>query len=287
MKTIISAACMAILGLLAFDADASCIVLEGLPANIEAPGTYCLAQGHLTDITSGTLINIAANDVTLDCQGHTLRSTAASASGSSSAIVAFDRNNVEIRNCRIIGGFTHGINVSQDNLQPNRSYYNSVVDNYVAGPYMSGIIAFGSAIEVRGNRVYDIGGQLNQSAFGIRVGGSKVSGFKFQIVHDNRVAGTNSPTRHAYGIFSDGSVGTVFHENLVSGSSGAGGAYKGYGIKIASGAGNTITDNYLHDAGPGSDAVGVQTPSGGGVCYDNQIWAAQPTIGCNAGYGNY
>lgn len=268
-------------------AQSACTTLDTLPATISEPGNYCLAANHATNITSGTLINIAANDVTLDCRQFTLRNNAASATGSSSAIVALNRNNVTIENCRVIGGFTHGINVSQNNSQPNLSYYNIVRNNFIAGPYRNGIVAFGSAIEIRDNRIYDIGGQLNAPVNGILIGGSDVGGFKFQMVQGNRIAGTNSPSRAAYGIYSTGSIGSVFHENLVSGTSSAGGAYKAYGIMVLTGAGITVTDNYISDAGPGSDSVGVQTPADGGVCYDNQIWSVVPTSGCDASLGNY
>jgi hypothetical protein len=285
VKTELSLACVAVLGLLSVDARAqSCTPISSFPANIDAPGSYCLVQDGSTDATEGTLINIAANDVTLDCQQHTLKSGALSATGSSSAIVAYERNNVRIRNCRIIGGFTYGINVSQDLSGMPRSYYNIVEDNYVAGPYSAGIIAFGSAIEVRGNRVFDIGGQLNQPSYGIRVGGP-ANGFKFQTVHGNHVVGTNSPARYAYGIYSDASTGSVFHENLVNGTSGGEG-YPSYGLRIVSGTGNTITSNYVLDAGDGN-SIGIGTPNGGGWCYDNQIRTGTWTRGCDASLGNY
>ena len=262
-----------------------CTALDTFPATITTPGKYCLAANSETTATSGATVFIDSHDVELDCKGHTLRSTAASATGSSSAILAVNRNNVRVTNCRIIGGFTYGIHFSQNNAVANKNYYITVDNNYVAGPYSDGIVAFGSAVEIRDNRVLDIGGQLNAPAFGIRVGGSSV-GFKFQTVHGNHVVGTNSPYTHAFGIYSANSVGSVFHKNLVNGTSGAEG-FKGYGIRIASGAGNTITSNYVLDAGPGTGSVGIQTPANGGWCYDNQLRTAQWTIGCDASLGNY
>ena len=99
-------------------------------------------------------------------------------------------------------------------------------------------------------------------------------------------ADSYSPYSHAFGIYSTNSIGSVFHENLVNGTSGAEG-FKGYGIRITSGGGNTMTGNYILDAGPGTDAVAIQTPENGGWCYDNQLRAAVWTIGCDASLGNY
>lgn len=261
-----------------------CNVLTALPVTISQPGKYCLSQNFTTAITSGTLINIAANDVTLDCQKFTLRSTATSNTGSSSAIVAMGRNNIVIENCSVVGGFTYGINVSQVNSQPTQSYYNTIRNNYVAGPYYQGIIAFGSAIEVTGNRVYDIGGQLNQLAIGIRVGGSTAGGPKFQVIRHNGVIGTNSPASRAYGIYSDYSIGALINENLISGTASAPGQLS-YGVRISQGVGNTITGNNILDNGSGQ-SVGVSTPASGGWCYDNLLRVGTNTQGCDATYGN-
>lgn len=262
-----------------------CTALASFPVTISTPGKYCLAANSETASSNGATVLIDANDVELDCKGHTLRSTSASATGRSSAILAVNRNNVRVTNCRIMGGYTYGIHFSQSNTVPNQTYYITIDNNYIAGPYSDGIVAFGSAIEIRDNRVLDVGGQLNAAAFGIRIGGSQV-GFKFQTVHGNHVVGTNSPYSHAFGIYSSNSIGSVFHKNLVNGTSGKAG-FKGYGIRISAGGGNTITSNYVLDAGPGTDGVGIQTPQNGGWCYDNQLRAAQWTIGCDASLGNY
>lgn len=265
-------------------AQEGCTVLSALPVSITTPGKYCLAKNFTTAITSGSLINIAANDVTLDCRKFTLRSTATSNTGSSSAIVAMSRNNIVIENCSVVGGFTFGINVSQVNTEPTKSFYNTIRNNYVAGPYYQGIIAYGSAIEVTGNRVYDIGGQLNKNAIGIRIGGSTAGGPKFQVLRENGVIGTNAPAAIAYGIYSDFSIGTLIDTNLVTGTASAPGKLS-YGVYIAKGGGNTITNNNILDSGNGA-SVGIATPANGGWCYDNMLRVGTNTQGCDATYGN-
>ena len=182
-------------------AHAACTTLGSLPAVIGSPGNYCLASDYSTSDPTEHSIEIGAHDVTLDCQGHTLSSSASSDTGSSAAIYALNRHDVTIRNCRIMGGYTAGIQLQQNNSSPNANYYVTIADNYIAGPYLYGILAYGSAIEITGNRVYDIGGQLNTFAAGIRVGAG--TGVAFHVLKDNLVAGTNSPYNNSFGILSD------------------------------------------------------------------------------------
>lgn len=265
-------------------AENGCTEITTYPATITSPGKYCLAKDGTTALTAGALVSIKSNDVTLDCQQHTLKSTATSASGSSSAIYAYGRNNLLIENCRVIGGFTYGIKVSQDQQVSNRNYYNIIRNNVVAGPYFQGIVAFGSAVEVHGNRVYDIGGQVNSPAVGINIGGAQV-GYRMQVVRENAVAGTNAPSSIGFGILSSNSQGTLINHNLVTGTISKSGN-PSYAIMLSAGSGNTITDNVLVDAGR-PDSVGISTPEGGAWCYDNQIRAYTATEGCDASLQNY
>lgn len=265
----------------------SCTVLETLPATISSGGNYCLAANAEVNMTSGAAITINANDVTLDCRDFTISNAAASDAGTSAGVRAVNRHNVHIRNCRIMGGFTDGIAVSMPLNGQTSSFYNRIENNYIAGPYRYGIQAYGSAIEVRGNTIYDVGGQANSIAIGIRLGGSSVSTFKFQVVERNLVAGTNSPYNNAYAIYSDNSIGTMFLNNTISGTYGLAPNYKGYGIRVANGVGLTIRGNIIGGGGR-TNEVGIQTPANGGWCYDNQIRTyPTATIGCDASLGNF
>ena len=264
-----------------------CTPIASLPAVISQQGNYCLAANATLNITSGQAIKIDADNVTLDCQNYSITNSAVSATGSSAAIRATSRFNLLIRNCRILGGFTDGIYVHMPLGSPTSSFYNRIEDNYVAGPFRYGILGSGSAIEVRGNKVYDIGGHQNSSAYGIRIGGSSVSAYKFQVVENNLVAGTNSPSGNAFGIYSDNSLGSMFIGNRISGTTGFGPNYRSYGIRVASGEANTFRDNIINGGGRDNE-IGIQTPANGGPCFDNQIRVSmEPTVGCNAEHGNY
>jgi hypothetical protein len=279
---LLSIACASLQAMPAVAGD--CIPLTSTPVTISAPGKYCLASNLTFSGTTGNSVTIASSDVVLDCDGHTLKSVATSATGSSKGIYVLNRNNVVIKDCRIVGGYTHGIYVTQSNTVANKNYYINIENNYIAGPYSSGITAFGSAIELKGNRVYDVGGQTTGPVIGIRVGGSNV-GFKFHLLRDNLVAGTNSATSAAFGIYSDASQAGIFIENGVSGTTASNTSFNSYGIRVG-GTYNRITDNHIVGSG-GINDIGIYSTSVTTSCYDNYIRAGISTQTCNAELGNY
>jgi hypothetical protein len=261
-----------------------CIEIASVPYTISAPGTYCLNRSFDVDITSGATITINSIEVNLDCREHTLYNFATALDGSSSAIYLLNRHDVTIRNCRILGGYTHGIHVAQDNSVANRNYAITIADNVVTECAWHGIRAFGTDIEVRDNRVYNVGGQANASAIGIRVGGA-TPGNKFHVVTGNVVSNTVSLASNAFAIYSDNSVAGVFTGNRVSRTFAANGAYRSYGIRIASGSDNLVTGNSLVGRNVANDTGIYATATD--ACYDNHIRSPQPTRTCDDSLGNH
>ena len=262
-----------------------CTDITTIPATINTSGKYCLASDFTINSTTAKAITINANDVTLDCRGHMLKNAATSNNGTSAGIFTNSHNNVVIEHCRVIGGFQNGIDVIQNQTLGNKNYYIQIRDNYVAGPFWHGIRAWGSGIEITGNKVWDIGGQLNQYAIGIRVGGSTAQGaFKTHIVRDNTVLGTNSPYSAGYGIFSDGSIGSAFLDNGVTATTGAPGKLA-VGMYIV-GQHNRISDNHVTGIGAPAE-YGVWTTNDTTSCFDNYLRTSNWTQNCDATYGNY
>ena len=268
--------------LLPSPARAACTDLPTLPATISASGNYCLSANHTVNLTTGAAITIAASNVPLDCQDHTVNNTATTSTATSSGIYATGRHDLNVRNCRITGGFGYGIQIHQNNAAANQNYYINLQDNFIGGPYWHGILAYGSAIELRGNRVYDVGGRSASYAMGIRVGASTVAGQpRFFVLRDNLVAGTNAPANVAYGIYGENTVAGIFIANGVTGSSGA----STYSFRIG-GSVNRLTENHIIGSGKTTD-YGIYTVSATDACYDNHIRATTPTVGCDAELGNY
>lgn len=277
----------------------SCVSITA-PATISAPGNYCLGNSATVNITSGAAISINANDVVLDCQNNMLKNTALSDTGGSNGIYFNSRNNITIRNCRIMGGFTNGIYGQQDNTIGNRNYYITVEDNYIAGPYFNGIVISGSAIEIRRNKIYDIGGQVNSDANGIALAASSLPNAPhFHIVTDNVIAGTTSINRYAHGVYSSGSIAGEFSRNTIVGTRAVDTTtphepngqigYNSHGFRlIGTSYTNKITDNQIAGSNTGVNE-GITTVVGGNVCFDNFIRAfnGNKTGGCDASLGNY
>lgn len=262
-----------------------CIEIASVPYTISAPGNYCLTANQDVDITSGASITIASIEVNLDCRGYTLYNFSTALNGSSSAIYLANRHDVTIRNCRIFGGYTHGIHVTQDNAVANKNYAITIADNVVTECAWHGIRAWGTDIEIRDNRVHNIGGQDNATAIGIRVGGA-TPGNKFHMVTGNIVSNTRSLASNAYGIFSDNSVAGLFTGNRIVRTRADNPAYRSYGIRIATGRDNRLTDNHSVGTGATND-TGIATMSATDACYDNHLRSPQPTTGCDASLGNH
>ena len=260
----------------------SCTTINAIPAGITAPGKYCLARDFTVNLASGVAIGIGTNDVTIDCDGHMLKNLSTAADNGSVAIKAVGRNNIVIENCRVIGGWMNGIDLEQSNTVANKNYYINVRDNYVAGPFWHGIKVWGSAIEVRGNQVYDVGRRPNTYAAGIRVGGSNAS-TRQQTVRDNTVVGTNSPYSNAYGIFSDNSMSSVFLDNSIVATQAKYGV-AAYGLYVM-GYYNRISDNHVTGIGYPYE-VAIWATDDTTSCFDNYLRMAG-TERCDSSMGNY
>ena len=283
MKRLYQLAALVLLASPAVAFAQNCTQITTVPATISTPGKYCLAKDATVNMASGVGINIVSHDVTLDCDGRQLNNTSTINTATSIGIQSNNRHNIVIKNCRVIGGWSNGIDMYQDNTKPNTNFYNQILDNYVAGPLWHGIRAYGSAIEVIGNTVYDVGGKLNQYAIGIRVGGY-VSGFRLHVVTGNKVIGTNSDTSAAYGIFSDNTQSGAFLENGVAATTAAAGK-NAYGLYIA-GQYNRISDNHVTGVGSATE-TGIWTTNATTSCFDNYLRTNAWTVNCDATMGNY
>jgi len=262
----------------------ACTTLHTLPATISEAGNYCLGGNQNLDMASGSALSIAASNVTFDCQDFAISNGASG--GTAVAINILSKNTITVRNCRILGNFHTGIRASQNNAAANSAYYVTLHDNFIAGPLAYGIFANGSGIEIRDNRIYDIGG-TNGIAAGIRLGASTLAGHpRFHLVKDNLVAGTNSAGNNAHGILSDNSQVAIIINNGISGTTATNGAYRSYGVRMMSGTYNRITDNHIVGSGLTNDS-GIVSASATDSCHDNYIRSEIATTTCNATFGNF
>ena len=82
--------------------------IDALPATITTQGTWCLRQNLDTSATTGNMIEIQTNNVTIDCNGFRMRGSGGGASTTATGIFANGRLNLVIRRCTI-RGFSLGI----------------------------------------------------------------------------------------------------------------------------------------------------------------------------------
>ena len=240
--------------------------IPSLPAVITSQGTWCLDTNRSTAVTSGNAITVAANNVTIDCNGFKIGGLAAGDGSEARGIAANDRMNVSVRNCTI-RGFQTGIEILGGGGHVVR-------DNRLDNNLYRGIYVGATRSLISGNDVYDTGGVVGE-AWGILSSGDVV---------DNTVEGVYCPagTCWAWGI----AIGSDSSGRLVRGnrirrlaSDGAGAAK---GIQVwgdnARVEGNLVA-GLSTKPGTGIEASGDQIE-----CRDNTVTAFPIGLdGCMAG----
>ena len=185
-----------------------CTAIEALPATITTQGVYCLKQDLSTGMASGFAIRIAANNVTLDCNGWKLGGLAGGQGSTAYGIFAGDRVNVVVRNCNV-RGFYRGIV-----LAGIEGGYHLVEDNRVDLSPHVGIDVEGDGSTIRGNRIYDTG---PTPGFHRSVG---IDTYGAIDIIDNTIMGvtaeTTTSSATAWGIYSTANNGGEIARNRVS-----------------------------------------------------------------------
>jgi parallel beta-helix repeat protein len=256
--------------------DDSCgHVIAALPADVFAAGTWCLDH-DLSSGAAGTLVNIIADNVVLDCNGHAITGTAG-AGGTTFGLAGSDRRNIVVRNCRI-SGFMYGIY-----LVGHAGGGHLVEDNLLSGNYYAGMYVVGDGSTVRRNRVFDSGGStVSVSAFGIEVGDS------VEVLDNTVVNVAASPGGGTYGI--NGSCGGG--SGNVSGNRVRGvdrdGANSGYGINVDSYASLVLRDNDLVVGANGGTGMACSSNAGNRARARDNVFSGWPTAmqSCANGNGN-
>ena len=264
---------------------AECTEIGSVGTLISAPGSYCLGSNLTAGLTSGSFIEIGANDVTLDCRGYTLRNSNTASTGGTYGVWIVNRRNVHVRNCRIEGGFAAGIYAYQDNGLANQNRNLHFTGNTISGAFWFGIHAYGTDIFIRDNTLLDIGGRAS-FAMGIRVGGSIVQGeSRYYVIEDNVIHDVASPVNNAFGIYANNGDRGVVRNNMVTATIGAP-TFFGYGIRLIGTGAMKLTGNHV---------VGVENGSEGGIdatssdtCFDNYVRdVLYPYLDCDQALGNY
>jgi hypothetical protein len=182
-----------------------CTAITALPMTISLPGVYCLTSDLNVNLPSlGTAITIAANSVVLDLNGHRIANLAGP-STTAVGILAFDRQNVTIKNGSVRGFFTgvlmDAANTSGHVVEDLRVYQSSLV----------GIAVTGRGGIVRRNQVIATGPGSSPFADvgnGIRVNGS------VRVIDNDVISVQGSSGAVGYGIAFLGGDGMAINNRI-------------------------------------------------------------------------
>src|SRR5690606_4331398 len=213
-------------------------------------------------------IEIAANNVTIDCNGFKIGGLAAGSATTANGIRATGRQNAVVRNCNV-RGFLRGISLSGAG--------HLVEDNRLDGNRYVGIEASGDNNLVRGNRVFDTGGTTAftpVTSYGI---------FGTAMVLDNTVDGMDATQgSHVVGIRLL-SAGQAARRNIVKNLVPRNGG-EAAGVLAVTGA--VVQDNFLYagDAPTGTNGYGFRF---GAICTGNTVHGFSTShAGCATASGN-
>jgi hypothetical protein len=243
--------------------------IDTLPAVISTPGVWCLRKDVGTGIATGTALSIAANNVTLDCNGFRVGGLAggpdSQAWGIASTALA-----TTIRGCSV-RGFAVGIRPGGHGAL--------VEDNRLEGTTAIGIWVGGDAALVRRNRLLDIGGRADPASAIVSEDVDRVE------LRDNEIDGVASTGASVQGFALVGGVGHLVAGNTLRGL--VPGTESPAGGIVLSGATAIVAGNQLES--PSSNGAALSCTDTENIVRDNSMLGFASGIagsGCNDDGGN-
>ena len=231
-----------------------CTEISSVPFTAAAPGIYCLNSSLVASVTFGAAIDVSADDVVVDLNGHALE---AAGPNNALGVRAVSNKNVTVRNgtirgfaggvalgsfttptqghvaekLRVEGSSTYGIRVQGTGSIVRN---NLVIRTGATKGGSSGIIAIGSSVHVVGNEVVETVEIAGSQAIAINVGNAPGAVIERNVVSNAALGPTDSvgifvsPTcpmtavignrvanmRRGIVLFPTG----VFHDNTVGGA---------------------------------------------------------------------
>lgn len=246
MTKTVSAVLFALLAASALSAraqSASCTQwIDTLPADLNAPGHYCLRDNVDTGL-AGAAFNINASGVTLDCRGRSVRHLDAGNDAFGISAGGFGPvTDVTVRNCRLIG-FATGIVFAPGSERVQ------ILNNDIVRARYDGITLWGRDSRIVGNRILegraatglDYARNITVTAF---QPGTPSSG---NLIANNLISGGADNSR-IWGIRVDLSDGAVVHGNEIVGLEPSPG---GFAIAIQIGGSGAQVSNNAMTGGDG------------------------------------
>jgi parallel beta-helix repeat protein len=222
-----------------------CLVIPTLPNALVSSNHYCLDKDFDQAFTQ-TAIQVNADGIVLDCNGHTIRNT--NQVNTPAGIAGYSRQNVVIRNC-VVDGFMHGISLGSSS--DTAATGNLIEGNTILNTRQIGVSAIGSHIRIERNRITNVDGSYNGVAYGMQVYSSGNTGVGVTI-KDNVI----SDFRGTYPITNQSPTGISF-----------------FNLRGTEVTGNVITGLY---ASTGNRVHGIESYASASVLRDNVVIAPPP-----------
>ncbi|MGH8029530.1 MAG: NosD domain-containing protein [Arenimonas sp.] len=159
----------------------ACTVIVSLPAVLDTPGHYCL-ESDFTQSLATTAIQVNADGIVLDCNGHRIRNT--NSTSGATGIGGYDRKDTIIRNCVVDGFFN---DISMLSSADTAGTGNLIEGNTALNARSTAIYVIGSYNRVVRNRVTSVTGNYNGVAYGIFLYSAQSTGVGNAIV-DNIIS---------------------------------------------------------------------------------------------------
>ncbi len=250
--------------------------VTALPVRLATPGTWCLKQDLTSSGVQDSVVEIAADGVTLDCKDFGLTG---GGNSYSIGVNADGYSQLVVRNCRLSGFFAAmiisnrtGAQVRGIQVENNRLTHNS-----------RGIYVFGQG-DIRGNIIMDTGGwepSMQDLSFGILAMGAVD-------VIDNTIAGVRSLAPNAAeGIIASWNAGSITANRIrgVVANDESGHGTTHYSAGIVGLAGSVVRDNVLSTQ-VAQESIGIRCDDTSSALVGNVINGyAVATRGCKPGRG--
>jgi hypothetical protein len=248
--------------------------ITSIPTTISAQGTWCLSHDVATLSSSGDMIDITVNNVTIDCNGFKVGGLGGGLSTLTRGIHATNRANITVRNCNI-RGFAMGIEFEGDS-----GYGHAVLDNRLDGNRAYGVFIDGTGHVVRGNTIVDTG----STPYDAQIAAIWLDGEGDVI--DNTIDGVFPSTEPtpvgSVGIAIAKSYGASIRDNRVRGVEGG----TGWAYGIVGADSFTSIDNNVVSLGTGTTAEFAIACTGTGTVTNNHVWGFAGGLACADDGGN-
>ena len=188
----------------------TCRPIDSLPIVLDEPGLYCLTRDFELDMVGGAAIEVRADRVTVDLQGHLVDNTRAWGNDAV-GVFAWERTHVVVRNGSL-AGFREGVALSGP-AGNSTSAFHLVEGMRISRSTRSAVGIEGRDSIIRGNTILEVL-SLNQKE---RAQGILAGGWRHRVI-DNDIAVVNGSVLPDVGILFSGGEHHIATGNRVSGA---------------------------------------------------------------------